>query len=155
VVDDGFSSTQRHNGTTGERIQMNENEISLEIVRAALEVHKALGPGLLEKAYEECMCREFSIRGIQFTRQVEVPVIYKGIKLDCGFKLDILVEDLVIIEIKAVARVLPVHEAQLLTYLKVTEKKLGLLINFNETKVKYGIRRVINGILEPINYNDL
>ena len=122
----------------------------MELVRAALEIHQTLGPGLLESVYEECMCRELSLRGLEFKRQLSVPVEYKGIKLDCGFRIDLVVADLVVVEIKAVEKVMPVHKAQLLTYLKIMNLKLGLLINFNEEKVKNGTHRVINGILEPL-----
>lgn len=129
---------------------MNENEISKEVVGAALEIHKALGPGLLESVYEECMCRELSLRGLAFKRQVVVPLKYKDLKLESGLRLDLLVEELVIIEIKAVEKVMPVHKAQILSYLRLTGKKLGLLINFNEELIKNGIHRVVNGLCEPL-----
>ncbi len=101
------------------------------IIGAAIEVHRNLGPGLLESAYEECLCHELHLRGIDCKRQVPLPVLYKGLKLDCGYKIDLIVQDEVVVELKAVERVLPIHEAQLLTYLKLTGKRVGLLINFN------------------------
>jgi len=129
---------------------MDENQISLDIVQAALCIHKSLGPGLLESVYEECMCRELSLRNLDFKRQKVIPVEYKNIKLECGFRADIVVNDLVIIERKAVENVLPIHKAQLLTYLRITGLKLGLLINFNTMIIKQGIHRVVNGMEEKI-----
>jgi len=119
------------------------NKISEQIIGAAIEVHKALGPGLLESAYEECLCRELDLRGIPFERQRPLPVQYKGAQLDCGYRLDLLVEGAVVVEIKAVVAIEPIHEAQLLTYLKLGAWKLGLLINFNVPVLKDGIRRRI------------
>ncbi len=123
---------------------MEINKVTEAVIGAAIEVHKALGPGLLESAYEECLCRELELRGVSFKRQVPLPVTYKGIDLDCGYRLDILVEDLVVIEIKTVEEVLPIHEAQLLTYLKLGGWQVGLIINFNVPLLKQGIfRRVL------------
>jgi GxxExxY protein len=119
------------------------NKTTENVIGAAIEVHKYLGPGLLESAYEECLCYELSSRKIPFQRQVAVPLNYKGIKLDCGYKLDIIVCGNVIIELKAVERLEPIHDAQLLTYLKLTGMKLGLLINFNVTVLKNGIKRFV------------
>src|SRR5215469_11606921 len=115
-----------------------------QIIGAAIEVHRALGPGLLESAYEECLCHEMHIRGIAFERQVPLPVEYKGVKLDCGYRLDLIVEDVLVIEIKCLEHVLPVHEAQLLTYLKMTGKRVGLILNFNVAALTRGgiIRKV-------------
>jgi GxxExxY protein len=114
------------------------------IIGAAIEVHRALGPGLLESAYEQCLCHELHIRGLPFQRQVDLPVSYKGLKLDCGYKIDLIVGDLVIVELKAVEKILPVHEAQLLTYMKLAAKPVGLLINFNVPLLTQGIiRRII------------
>jgi len=114
------------------------------IIGGALEVHKALGPGLLESAYEECLCHQLHLRDIAFRRQVDVPVTYKGIHLSRGYRLDLLVDDGVIVELKAVERLLPVHEAQLITYLRLSGKKVGLLFNFNVAVLKHGIiRRVL------------
>ena len=114
------------------------------IVGAAIEVHRALGPGLLESAYEECLCHELRLRGLEFERQVELPVSYKGLQLDCGYKMDLIVNQQVVLELKSVERILPVHEAQLLTYLKLSNKRVGLLINFNVSMLTHGIvRRVL------------
>jgi len=114
------------------------------IVGAAIEVHRVLGPGLLESAYEECLCHEFHVRGLKFERQVDLPVLYKGLRLDCGYKMDLVVERQIILELKCVERILPVHEAQLLTYLKLSGKQVGLLINFNVPLLTQGIvRRVL------------
>ncbi len=106
------------------------------VIGAAIEVHRALGPGLLESAYEECLCREICLRGGTLRRQIEVPVVYKGVRLDCGYRVDLLVNDSVIVEIKAVEQLVPIHEAQLMTYLRLLEKNVGLLINFNVPVLK-------------------
>src|SRR5438445_4462631 len=114
------------------------------VIGAAIEVHRELGPGLMESAYEECLCHELHLRGLNFQRQVPLPVRYKGINLDCGYKLDMVVEDALILELKCVEQVLPVHEAQLLTYLKMTGKRVGLIINFYVPILTRGIvRRVL------------
>ncbi|MGI6079188.1 MAG: GxxExxY protein [Lentisphaerae bacterium] len=122
---------------------MELNRITEQVIGAAIEVHRALGPGLLESAYEECLCRELSLREIPFERQRPLPVEYKGTRLDCGYRLDLLVMGTVVVEIKAVEAIEPIHEAQLLTYLKLGGWKLGLLINFNVPVLKDGIRRRI------------
>ena len=114
------------------------------IIGAAIEVHKILGPGLLESAYEKCLCHELGLRKIQYENQKELPVEYKGVKLDCGYRLDILVANRVIVELKACETLQPIHEAQLLTYLKLTGIKVGLLINFNVPVLKEGIMRLVN-----------
>ena len=111
------------------------------IIGAAIEVHRHLGPGLLESAYEECLCHELHLRGIDFRRQIDLPVEYKGLKLDCGYRLDLIVHDEVVVELKCVEKVLPVHEAQLLTYMLMTGKRVGLLINFNVPQLIKGITR--------------
>jgi GxxExxY protein len=114
------------------------------ILGAAIEVHRHLGPGLLESAYEECLCHELYLRGLSFQRQVDLPVEYKGLKLNCGYKIDLIVGDEVILELKAVEKLLPIHQAQLLTYLKLAHKRVGLLINFNVPLLTQGIiRRVL------------
>lgn len=118
------------------------DEVAREIVDAAFRVHVALGPGLLESVYEACMCRDLSRRGIPFEKQIEVPIIYEGVRLESEFRLDLLVDDLVIVELKAVDELLELHKAQLLTYLKLARKRVGLLINFNVVKIKDGIRRL-------------
>ncbi len=121
------------------------NKLSGIILDSAIEVHRHLGPGLLESVYEVCLCKELGLRKINYTRQVSLPVKYKGDLLDAEYKIDILVENEIIIELKAVEVLLPVHEVQLLTYLKLADKKLGLLINFNVTKLVVGFKRMING----------
>jgi GxxExxY protein len=120
------------------------NSLTEAIIGAAIEAHRALGPGLLESAYELALCRELDLRGYAFRRQVAVPLSYKGVSLGTAFKMDILVEELVILEIKAVAKLEPIYEAQLLTYLRLSNRYLGLVMNFNQTRVKDGIRRVVN-----------
>jgi len=122
---------------------MDMNKISEQIIGAAIDVHRVLGPGLLESAYEQCLCRELRLRKISFERQKPLPVEYKGTKLDCGYRLDLLVEEQVVVEIKTVTSIEPVHEAQLLSYLKLGGWKMGLLINFNVPALKDGIRRRI------------
>ena len=122
---------------------MELNKITEKIIGCAIEVHKLLGPGLLESAYEECLVYELSRAGLKAERQKPVPVIYKEIHLECGYRIDILVEDLVIIELKTVENFCPVHEAQILTYMKFAQKRTGLLLNFNVTVLKNGIRRYI------------
>ncbi|MCE2787622.1 MAG: GxxExxY protein [Sphingobacteriales bacterium] len=121
------------------------NNLSKIILDTLIEVHKQLGPGLLEIVYEICLCKELYNRNIQYERQVYLPVIYKNEKLDVDFRLDILVEKEIIIELKAVETILPVHHAQILTYLKLHNKRLGLLINFNAPKPVDGFKRIING----------
>ncbi len=108
-------------------------------------MHRALGPGLLESAYETCLCHELTLRSIPFERQLQLPVEYKGVRLDAGYRIDILVDKLVIVELKAVDSLAPIHEAQLLTYLKLTHLWLGLLVNFNVPILKHGIKRMVNG----------
>ena len=122
-----------------------EDRITGEIIGAAIEVHKKLGPGLLESAYEECLCCEMELRGIEFKRQVPLSLNYKGIVLDCGYRLDLLVEDKVIVELKSIEGLEPIHEAQMLTYLKLRNAWLGLIINFNVIMLKDGVRRLVNG----------
>ena len=119
------------------------NELTYEIIGAAIEVHRMLGPGLLESSYRECLCRELSLRNIEFKRERGLPVRYKGIQLQCGYRLDLLVGDLIVVEIKAVEALAPIHDAQLLTYLRLGGWKVGLLINFNVMVLKDGIRRRI------------
>jgi len=126
---------------------MTENEISKEIIGAAIEVHKQLGPGLLESSYEACLAYELKQLGLDIRTQVALPVVYKGVKLDVGYRIDILVENRVIIEVKAVEALADIHTAQLLTYLKLKDLKLGLLVNFNSVKVIDGVKRILNGYL--------
>lgn len=117
-------------------------ELSGQIRGAAIEVHRELGPGLLESTYEECFCFELELRGISFQRQLELPVAYKGRRLDCGYRIDVLVDNKIILELKSVETILPIHEAQLMTYLRLSGFKLGLLMNFNVGLMKDGIRRL-------------
>ena len=117
------------------------SELTEKIIGCAIEVHRHLGPGLLESAYEECLCHELEQQGLRFRRQVPLPVEYKGIRLECGYRIDIVVEDLVLLELKTVEILHPVHEAQLLTYLKLSGIRVGLLINFHVPVLKDGIRR--------------
>lgn len=124
-----------------------ENEISHKIIGAAIEVHKALGgPGLLESIYESCLCHELTLRGLNVKRQVIVPVHYKGSVVKDPLYLDVLVDGMVIVEVKSTEKLQPIHEVQLLTYLRLTNKKLGLMINFGQEYVKDGITRVVNGL---------
>jgi len=125
---------------------LNINETSGEIVGAAMKVHSVLGPGLLESAYEACLKHELSKRGLRVECQVMLPVQYDGVAIDAGYRIDLLVEDAVVIELKAVEKVVPIHEAQLLTYLKLSGKKLGLLLNFNVLHMKDGIKRLANNL---------
>jgi len=121
------------------------NDLSKKIIGAAIEVHRILGPGLLESAYEECTYHELSMQEVALERQVPLSIRYKSKDLDCGYRLDLVVGELVIVEFKAVERIEPIHEAQLLTYLKLSNVWLGLLINFNVPVLKDGIRRIVNG----------
>jgi GxxExxY protein len=129
---------------------MNVDSITEQIIGAAIEVHRQTGPGLLESVYEECLCYELSQLKLAFQRQVPLPVLYKGIKLDCGYRMDLLVEDAVILELKSIEQLLPIHSAQLLTYLKLSGKHVGLLMNFNEAVLRKGLRRVVNDFSEPL-----
>lgn len=125
---------------------VNINQLTEKVIAAAIEVHRTLGPGLLESIYEECLCREFSLRNIPHERQRPLPVEFKGDRIKADFRLDLLVADEVVIEIKAVECLLPIHEAQLLTYMKLGGWKVGLLINFNVPLLKQGIRRKVLGL---------
>jgi GxxExxY protein len=125
---------------------MEINEVTGKIVDAAMKVHSILGPGLLEGAYEACLRHELTGRGLKVENQVLLPVEYDGVLVDAGYRLDLFVEDMVIIELKAVDRLAPIHEAQLLTYLKLSRKKVGLLLNFNVVQMKDGIRRMVNNL---------
>ena len=126
------------------------NRLTERIIAAAIDIHRHLGPGLLESAYEECLCYEMTKAEIQFRRQVPLPVQYKGLKLDCSYRLDLLVEETVIIEIKCVDELTKIHSAQLLTYLKAARKQVGLLINFNVPMLKQGLKRLVNHYVEPL-----
>jgi GxxExxY protein len=121
------------------------NKITEAIIGAAIDVHKSLGPGLLESAYQTCLTYELIERGHIVETQKSLPIVYKGVHLDAGYRLDLLVDDNVIVEIKSTDRIAPVHEAQLLSYLRLSQKKVGLLINFNVKVLRFGIRRLVNG----------
>ena len=123
---------------------MDINEITGTVVDAAMTVHSELGPGLLESTYEACLLHELKSRNIHIQNQLTLPIIYKQARIDTGYRIDLLVEDKVIIELKVVDKLLPIHEAQLLTYLKLSNKKVGLLINFNTLRLKHGIKRIAN-----------
>jgi GxxExxY protein len=124
------------------------NELSSKIIGAAIELHKALGPGLLESVYEECLGHELGLRGLSFESQRRLPVLYKGKSLDCGYRLDIVVENAIILELKSCEKIEPIHKAQLLTYLKLSGLKLGLLLNFNVSLMRDGIVRIVNELKE-------
>ena len=126
---------------------MTENEISQKIIGAAIEVHKQLGPGLLESTYETCLTYELKQMGLDVKQQQALPVVYKEVKLDAGYRIDLLIENKVIVEIKSVDALADIHTAQLLTYLKLKDLKLGLLINFNSVRVVDGLKRILNGYL--------
>ena len=123
------------------------NTITENIIGAGIKVHRALGPGLLESAYEACLAFELAKRGLRVVAQKPLPLVYEEVKLECGYRIDLLVEDSVIVEIKSVDAVAPIHEAQIMSYLKLSGCKVGLLINFNVTVLKDGIRRFVNGAL--------
>ena len=122
---------------------MDVNKVTENIIGASIDVHKSLGPGLLESVYEECLCYELEQRNIHFSRQYALPIKYKDVRLDCGHRIDLVVEGMVAVELKAVEKLLPLHDAQLLSYLKSGRWKVGLLINFNVPILKHGIRRKI------------
>src|ERR1700731_2859542 len=122
---------------------MTDNEISHAIIGAAIEVHRLLGPGLLESAYEECLSKELALLRLLFDRQKPIPVVYKDVKLECGYRIDLLVEGRVVVELKSIEGLAPIHEAVILTYLRLSGRRFGLLINFNVTVLKDGIRRFI------------
>jgi GxxExxY protein len=126
-----------HRGTEAQRDALSE-----QVIGAAIDVHRALGPGLLESAHELCLCHELSLRELRFRRQIEIPIEYKGLKLDAGYRIDLIVEEKMVVELKSVERLLPIHEAQLLTYLKLSGMKTGLLLNFNEEVLRKGIKRL-------------
>ena len=121
-----------------------ENDLSKLIIGAAIEVHRALGPGLLESAYEECLCFELSQLDLSFERQVPLPVRYKSVNLDGGYRLDVVVEKCVVIELKTVEALAAIHDAQLLTYLKISQLRLGILLNFNSPTLKEGLKPIVN-----------
>lgn len=125
---------------------MSINQLSSKIIQSAIEVHKTIGPGLLESCYETCLCHEFNLQKLSFERQKSLPVIYKGKTLDCGYRLNIVVENQIILELKSCKTIEQIHKAQLLTYLKLSNHKLGLILNFNVPLMKDGIVRIVNGL---------
>ncbi len=127
---------------------MVSSQLSERVIGLCIEIHRNLGPGLLESAYEECLCYELSNAGLKFERQKPIPVVYKDVHLDCGYRIDIVIEDELLLELKSVEKTLPIHEAQILTYLKLSDIRVGLLINFNSTILIKGIKRFVN------NYKD-
>jgi GxxExxY protein len=127
---------------------MDVNQLSNVVIGAAIDVHKILGPGLLESAYETCLCYELGLRGIEFQKQLKLPVEYKDVLLDCGYRLDVLVEDKIVIELKSVEKILPIHDAQLLTYLKLGGWPLGIIFNFNVPLLRNGIKRKVLNLME-------
>jgi GxxExxY protein len=129
---------------------MNINDLTGEVIGAAIEVHKHLGPGLLESAYEECLCHELRAGGIAYERQKPLPINYKGIALDCGYRLDVVVKKTIVLELKSCERIEDIHRAQLLTYLRLSGLKLGLILNFNVPIMKEGIVRIVNNLGEEI-----
>jgi GxxExxY protein len=120
-----------------------ETGLGKRVIGLGIDVHRALGPGLLESVYEECLCHELKLAEIDFGRQVPLPVTYKGVRLDCGYRLDVVVANEMILEVKAVDRLLPIHDAQVLTYLRLSGHKVGLLMNFNAITLKEGLRRLV------------
>lgn len=132
----------------GVMVVQSVNQLTESIIGAAIEVHKHLGPGLLESAYEECLCHELNLRKIPFQRQAPLPVVYKGVKLDCSYRVDLLVKNEVVVELKAVESIAPIHEAQVLTYMRLGGWRVGLIINFNVPIVIKGIKRLVLGLKE-------
>lgn len=124
---------------------MKENEITRIVIECAMKVHSKLGPGLLESAYQACLYYELSKTGLKVEREKPLPVIYDDVKLDCGYRIDLFVEDMIVVELKSIDTFSDIHLAQVLTYLKLADRRVGLMINFNVERLKYGIKRVING----------
>lgn len=127
------------------------NQLTKSVIGCAIEVHRALGPGLLESAYEICLCRELSLRNLPFECQKPLPLTYKGVKLDCGYRADVIVDGHVLVEVKSVDELAPIHDAQLLSYLKLSGLRVGLLINFNVRVLTHGIRRKVLGPPEEVS----
>lgn len=126
---------------------LHENDLSQRIIGCAIEVHRALGPGLLESAYEECLAAEMEAQGLQFERQKPVPLVFRNVKLDCGYRVDFVVEDKVVVELKALDVVPPVMFSQVLTYVRLLDKRLGLLLNFHVEQLTKGVRRIVNNLV--------
>jgi GxxExxY protein len=143
-----YGSPQRHRehkGCTKKSMSTALNKLSYEVIGAALEVHRMLGPGLLESSYRKCLCRELAVRQVPYQKEWPLPLNYKGLRLDCGYRMDIVVARQIVIEVKSVEALAPIHDAQLLTYLRIGGYRLGLLINFNVVVLKNGIHRKILG----------
>lgn len=138
-----------HRDAEAQRIEL--NALSQRVIGLCIEVHRELGPGLLESVYEEAVAFEFGRAGVKYQRQIDRPLIYKGMNLNCGYRIDFAIEDKLILELKAVSVLAPLHYAQLLTYLKLERKSLGLLVNFNEPVLKDGVRRVVSGELFKVD----
>jgi len=134
-----------HHGDTETRSKLLFETLTEKVIGAAIEIHRTLGPGLLESAYEACLCHELHLRQIPFQRQVPLPVRYKNVSLDCGYRIDLVVDDAIILELKCIEHILPVHEAQLLTYLKLANKRVGLIVNFHVAQLVRGgiVRKVL------------
>jgi GxxExxY protein len=143
-----MQSNTRAESAEGTETVRDLNEVTRGVIAAAMEVHRHLGPGLLESAYQECVCYELSRMGLSFTREVHLPLSYKGLQLDCSYRVDLLVEDAVVVELKSIEQILRIHSAQLLTYLRASHKQVGLLINFNVLVLKDGIKRIVNDYAE-------
>ena len=129
----------------GSPVLTHGSELTERVIGLAIEVHRQLGPGLLESAYEECLCFELGQKGIAYGRQISLPVVYKGVRLECGYRMDIVVANEVVVEIKAIEHLKPIHDAQMLTYLRLSNHKVGLIMNFNSTALKDGLRRIVLG----------
>ena len=137
------SDSPRRHGDTEVAQRLVNGHLTARVIGAAIEVHRGVGPGLLESAYQECLCRELMLRHVPFARQVPLRAEYKGIRLDCSYRLDLLVQSLLVVEIKSISAIEPVHEAQLLTYLRLGGWQVGLLLNFNVARLKDGICRLV------------
>ncbi len=133
------------------KMRIDVNELSRAVIGCAIEVHRALGPGLLESTYEICLCHELTLQAIPFERQKPIPVAYKGVKLDCGYRADLIVDRRLLVEIKAIDQTSAIHDAQLLSYLKLSGLKVGLLVNFNVRMLKEGVRRKVLGPAEEVS----
>ena len=147
-MSDNISTTE---DTEITKIRMDVNELSKAVIGCAIEVHRALGPGLLESTYEICLCHELNLWVIPFERQKPIPVAYKGVKLDCGYRADVIVDRRLLVEIKAIDQTSAIHDAQLLSYLKLSGVSVGLLINFNVRMLKEGVRRKVLGPAEEVS----
>jgi GxxExxY protein len=128
-------------------------DVSERVLGACIEVHRCLGPGLLESVYEACVCREMVVRGIAFERQRALPIEYKGVQLECGYRMDLVIERQLLVELKCVAELTPIHEAQVLTYLKLASLRVGLLVNFNSLSLRHGVRRLVRS--SPVDSSPL